>query len=94
MRCLLYSDVHYYDFDFVMYVYLANHRAPTTLEHLRLALKANAQPYEGKKLSLADFYVVRPGLKELLKDIEDSNDVPLDYMRRGWVRFVIRGVKR
>jgi len=37
--------------------------------------KANAQPYEGKKLSLADFYVVRPGLKELLKDIEGSNDV-------------------
>jgi len=77
-----------------MSVYLANHGAPTTLEHLKLTLKANAQPYKGMKLSLADFYVVRPGLKDPLKDIEDSNDMPLDYTRRGWVRFVVRGVKR
>lgn len=88
------SEDNYYDLFFVMRTYIANHGAPTTIERFRLAVTANGTSYEGEKQPLAGFHVIRLGFRDPLFDIEDSNDEILTDTRRGWLRFVVRGVKR
>lgn len=88
------SDDMYYDLLFVMYVYIANHGAPTSIERFKLGVTANGVSFEGERQSLTGFRVVGQGLNDPLVDIEDSNYVNLDHSRKGWLRFAVRGVKR
>lgn len=84
----------FYDLFFVMYTYIANHGAPMSIERFRLVLIVDGVSYEGQRQPLSGFHVIRPEVKAALSDIEDQNDVILTDTRRGWVRFVVRGVKR
>jgi hypothetical protein len=88
------SQDNFYDLFFVMRTYIANHGAPTSIHRFNLAVKANGVSYQGKKQSLNEFHVIRPEMKVALSDIEDHNDVTLADSRRGWLRFVVHGVRR
>jgi hypothetical protein len=86
---------HVYDeFDFTVRVYLSNHGATTTIESFKFVLKSDGSTHEGEIASLKDSYIRRPNVAdEKLIDANESNDVPLDHTRNGWLRFKVNGVR-
>jgi hypothetical protein len=89
---LEYRGVHY-DYTFNIRLYIANNRATTTIERFRVKLKSGNSTHESEKLAIEHLIVVRPTGTENVNDIEDLNDMPLDHGRKGWLRFVVHGVK-
>ena len=84
-----------YIFYFILHTYIANHGAPTGIDRFRLVLKANGEPYEAQRLPLTGCRWIRSDAEENLseRDIESENDVTLTDTRRGWLQFVVHGVR-
>jgi uncharacterized small protein (DUF1192 family) len=82
------SGGNYDDYVFYINVYLANRGAETTIKEFKFVFKVDGKPYNGERMTVEDYYVLRPSVtaKKLI-DLEDSNDVPLKYSRNGWLRF-------
>ena len=89
----VYDDFFYANFYFWIRVYVANHRATTTVKEFKFTLRSNGRQQDGKKETLEGWHVQRQTVKEELIDIEASNDVPLEHSRNGWLRFIVSDVQ-
>lgn len=87
------SEHHYYDYDFFISVYVANHGAVTTIKNFKLILKSNGRPKDGDKMTLEGWHIQKQTGKEGLTDIEVYNDVPLEHSRNGWLHFIVSEVQ-
>jgi len=92
------GEIHYtlhYNYVFNVRIYVANHRAATTIERFEVRLRSNDDTHKSTKLPIErDQYAIkRPTGNESMADIEDSNDIPLEHTRNGWLRFSVPGVK-
>jgi hypothetical protein len=88
--CRSNPEYMYWNFHFIINVYLANHEAPTTIEQFKLVLRAGERSYNGEKESDAEWRAWGTG--ELI-DIEKLNDVPLEHTRNGSLWFAVMGVQ-
>lgn len=84
-----------YVFYLIVHTYITNHGAPTGIDHFRLTLRAGQETYESRRLPLTGCRWIRQGSEEDLgeRDIELQNDVTFSDVRRGWLQFVVPGVK-
>jgi hypothetical protein len=88
----------YFDYHFIVNVYLANHGAPTTIEQFKLVLKTGGRSYDGeiekdaRNLKEGETNWRAWGADELV-DLEKLNDEPLEHTRNGSLWFVVAGVQ-
>jgi hypothetical protein len=82
-----------YSYIFNVRLYVANQRAPTTIERFVVRLKSNDTVHDGEKLPIRDMVVERPTGRDQIVDIEDLNDVPLVHSRNGWLHFSAANVQ-
>lgn len=91
------SEQMYFDYHFIVNVYVANRGAATTIEQFKVVLKAGEHSYDGEREK--DAHDVKE--KEMnwrewgageLDDLEKSNDIPLEHTRNGSLWFVVKGV--
>jgi len=87
----------YFDYHFIINVYLANHGAVATIEQFKLILKVGERSYDGERET--DNHDVKEGEMNWrawgageLDDLEKSNDAPLAHTRNGSLWFVVTGV--